>query len=69
MNSRNIGEQIIQWACMSPILKICENAGLKGKVILSHFENDDPYYGFDALNENFGNMIEMGVIDPAKVVI
>lgn len=37
--------------------------------MISHFETDDPYYGFDALNENFGNMMEMGIIDPAKVVI
>ena len=51
LNDRNIGHQIIKKACRSPLLKICENAGLKGKVILTHFDSTDPYYGFDALHE------------------
>ena len=47
---------------------IAENAGLEGAVILDKVKNsDDVNFGFNAATEEFGDMIESGVVDPTKV--
>ena len=49
-------------------MQIAANAGLEGAVILNNVYNSDrANYGFDAANDQYGDMIEMGIIDPTKV--
>ena len=61
------GAQIILKALESPLFHIVGNAGLEGAVIINNVREAEPGVGFDALNENYVNMIEAGIIDPVKV--
>jgi chaperonin GroEL len=62
------GAQIIAKALCSPIKQIAFNAGLEGSVILEKVQNSrTPNFGFDAANEKYCDMIEAGIVDPAKV--
>ncbi len=61
------GVQIIMKALEEPIRQIAENAGLEGSVIVEKVKSGKKGEGFDALNERFVNMIEAGIVDPAKV--
>ena len=62
------GRNIVQEALRAPIKAIAENAGLEGAVVLSQVENGEGNYGFNAATEEYGDMIDYGVIDPTKVV-
>ena len=59
--------QIILKALEAPLFHISANAGLEGSVIINKVRESEPGVGFDALNENYVNMIEAGIIDPVKV--
>ena len=62
------GAAIIAKALRAPIMQIAANAGLEGAVILNNVYNSDKTsYGFDAANDVYGDMLEMGIIDPTKV--
>ncbi|MCR4435186.1 MAG: chaperonin GroEL [Clostridiales bacterium] len=61
------GIQIILRALEEPIRQIAANAGLEGSVIIEKIKNSEVGIGFDALNETYTNMIEAGIVDPAKV--
>jgi len=62
------GAAIIAKALKAPIMQIAANAGLEGAVILNKvYENDCATYGFDAANDQYGDMIELGIVDPTKV--
>ncbi len=61
------GIQIILRALEEPVRQIAANAGLEGSVIVDKIKNSDVGIGFDALNEKYVNMIESGIVDPAKV--
>ena len=62
------GVQIVLKALEEPVKQIAANAGLEGSVIVEKLkESDQPTYGFDALNEKYVDMIESGIVDPAKV--
>jgi chaperonin GroEL len=61
------GIQIVVSAVEAPIRMIADNAGLSGEVILDGVKKGEGDWGFDAEAERFGNMIEMGIVDPAKV--
>ena len=62
------GAAIIAKALRAPIMQIAANAGLEGAVILNNVYNSDKTsYGFDAANGVYGDMLEMGIIDPTKV--
>jgi chaperonin GroEL len=61
------GAQIIAKALEEPIRQIAANAGLEGSVILEKVSNSKPGIGFDALHEQYVDMIEAGIVDPAKV--
>jgi chaperonin GroEL len=63
------GISIVFRAIEAPARQIVENAGLEGAIIVGKLlEAKDPNYGFDAQTETYVNMIEAGIIDPAKVV-
>ena len=62
------GASIIAKALRTPIMQIAANAGLEGAVILDKvYGSDEASYGFDAAAEQYGNMIQLGIIDPTKV--
>ena len=62
------GASIIAKALRAPIMQIAANAGLEGAVILDKvYGSDEASYGFDAAAEQYGNMIQLGIIDPTKV--
>ena len=61
------GANIILKALEAPVRRIAENAGVEGSVIVNTIKAENPGYGYDALNEAYVNMIEAGILDPAKV--
>jgi chaperonin GroEL len=64
-----IGWKIVTKAMQEPIKQIALNSGLDGSEIMAFITADDDYrIGYDFLNNQLGNLIELGVIDPAKVV-
>ena len=64
-----LGVQLIQNIVEMPLRKIAENAGLDGAVVANRIrKDDDANFGYDALNDKYGDMFKFGVVDPAKVV-
>ena len=61
------GAEIILKALEAPLYHIAANAGLEGAVIINKVRESETGTGFDALNEEYVNMIEAGILDPAKV--
>ena len=61
------GAQIILKALESPLYHIVSNAGLEGSVIINQVRESKPGIGFDALKEVYTDMVESGILDPAKV--
>ncbi|HAB14515.1 MAG TPA: chaperonin GroEL, partial [Planctomycetaceae bacterium] len=63
------GAQLILDVLSMPVRTISENAGQDGAVVASRIlKSKQVNYGYDALNDKYGDMIEFGVIDPTKVV-
>ncbi len=64
-----LGVQLVKNVLSMPLRKIAENSGLDGAVVANRvLKSEDPNFGYDALNEKYGDMFEFGVVDPAKVV-
>lgn len=61
------GANIILKALEAPLYQIAKNAGLEGAVIVNKVRESEPGTGFDAYNEKYVNMVEQGILDPAKV--
>ena len=62
-----IGAQIILKALEAPLFHIAYNAGLEGAVIINKVRESEVGIGFDAYKEEYVNMIDAGILDPAKV--
>ncbi|MDP2764087.1 MAG: TCP-1/cpn60 chaperonin family protein, partial [Brevundimonas sp.] len=63
------GIAIIRRAIQAPIRQIVENAGVEGSIVVGKvLENKSDTFGFNAQTEEYVDMIQAGVIDPAKVV-
>ena len=62
-----IGAQIILKALEAPLFHIAYNAGLEGAVIINKVRESEVGTGFDAYKEEYVNMIDAGILDPAKV--
>ena len=64
------GVKIIEKALTYPIKQICTNAGVSGEVIINQILSNHtiPNYGYDAKTNTFDNLIDKGIIDPAKTV-
>jgi len=63
------GIAIIRRAIQAPIRQISENAGVEGSIVVGKvLENSSRTFGFNAQTEEYGDLVQMGVIDPAKVV-
>jgi chaperonin GroEL len=66
---QNAGIAIVRRALQAPLRQIAENAGVEGSIVVGKvMENASPSYGFNAQTEEYVDMIQAGVIDPAKVV-
>ena len=63
-----IGVRLLRQAMESPLRQIVENAGLEGSVIVEDVRNASKNVGFDASAQRMGDMFDLGIIDPAKVV-
>ena len=64
-----IGARILRDALSLPLKTIASNSGENGSLAAAEgLESEDAAFGFDALNKKYGNMIEMGILDPLKVV-
>ncbi len=61
------GARIILKALEAPLFHIAANAGLEGSVIINKVRESEVGVGFDALNEEYVNMVDAGILDPAKV--
>ena len=61
------GANIILKALEAPLRRIAENAGLEGSVISDKVRSEEPGFGFNALTEEYVNMVDNGILDPAKV--
>ena len=61
------GAQIVLKALESPLFQIAANAGLEGAVIINKVRESEVGIGFDALKEEYVNMVDAGILDPAKV--
>ena len=61
------GAYVILKALEAPLFHIAANAGLEGAVIINKVRESEIGTGFDALNEKYVNMVENGILDPAKV--
>ena len=66
---QDAGVAIVRRALQAPIRQISENAGVEGSIVVGKvLENGDAAFGFNAQTEEYGDLVKMGVIDPAKVV-
>ena len=62
------GAAIVVKALKAPIMQIAANAGVEGAVILNNVSSSENVnYGYDAANGSYGDMIELGIVDPTKV--
>ncbi|MEI3265663.1 MAG: TCP-1/cpn60 chaperonin family protein [Frisingicoccus sp.] len=61
------GANVVLKALEAPLFHIAANAGLEGAVIINKVKESQVGIGYDALKEEYVNMLEAGIIDPAKV--
>ncbi|SFR14528.1 chaperonin GroEL [Desulfoscipio geothermicus] len=62
-----VGVDIVRRALEEPLRQIAGNAGVEGSVVVEKVKTVDPGVGFNALTGEYVNMIESGIVDPAKV--
>jgi chaperonin GroEL len=68
---KKTGAEIVRKALTAPIQQIANNAGVDGAVVVNNIlteKNAKNTYGYDALNDTYGDMIDKGIVDPTKVV-
>jgi chaperonin GroEL len=68
-DDQKTGVEIVRKAISSPARQIATNAGADGSVVVGKILEKDQYaYGYDAQNDEYGNLVTKGIIDPTKVV-
>jgi chaperonin GroEL len=68
-DDQSAGIAIVKRALQAPIRQIAENAGTEGSIVVGRvLEAKSSNFGYDAQNDEYGDLIEKGIIDPAKVV-
>jgi chaperonin GroEL len=66
---QDAGINIVRRALQAPIRQIAENAGVEGSIVVGKVMDErSGAFGYDAQSDEYGDMIEKGIIDPAKVV-
>jgi len=66
-HDQSVGIDIVLRAIEAPLRSIVENAGGEASVVVNEIANGATNYGFDASNATYGDMLEMGIVDPTKV--
>ena len=68
-SDQDAGIGIVRRALESPLRQIAENSGVDAAIVAGKVrESSDPNFGFNAQSEEYGDMFQFGIIDPAKVV-
>ena len=67
-DERQFGVSILRSAIEAPLRQISANAGIDGSIVINKVLEGEGSYGYNAATGEYGDLIEMGVIDPAKVV-
>jgi chaperonin GroEL len=68
-DDQEAGISIVRKALQAPIRQIAENAGVEGSIVVGKvLDQKSPSYGYDAQNDEYVDLIQKGIIDPAKVV-
>ncbi len=69
-DDQNAGIAIVRRALQAPIRQIAENAGVEGSIVVGKVleKAAGSAFGYDAQNDEYGDLFEKGIIDPAKVV-
>ena len=66
-DSQEAGIKIVLRAVEEPLRQITANAGVEPSVVVNNVAAGKGNYGYNAANETYGDMVEMGVLDPTKV--
>jgi chaperonin GroEL len=66
-SDQSVGVDIVLRAIEAPLRAIVENAGGKPDVVVNAVAAGQDNYGFNAASDNYGDMLEMGIVDPTKV--
>ena len=66
-DDQNVGINILRKALEEPLRQIVSNSGNDASVILNEVANGKGNYGYNAATDEYGDMVEMGIIDPTKV--
>jgi chaperonin GroEL len=65
---QKVGAEILKRALEEPLRQLVRNAGLEGSVVVEHLSRDDrDNWGFDVMSEDYVDLVQAGIIDPAKV--
>jgi chaperonin GroEL len=68
-DDQRVGVEIVRRALQAPARQIATNAGMDGSIVVGRLiDQNDVNYGFDAQTGEFGDLVQAGIIDPAKVV-
>jgi chaperonin GroEL len=68
-DDQRVGVEIVRRALQAPTRQIATNAGMDGSIVVGKLiDQNDVNYGFDAQTGEFGDLVQAGIIDPAKVV-
>ena len=66
-DDQNVGINILKKALEEPLRQIVSNAGNDASVVLNEVANGKGNYGYNAATNEYGDLVEMGIIDPTKV--
>ena len=64
---QQIGVNIVRRALEEPLRQIANNAGMEGSIVVQKVKEGDGAFGFNARTEEYGDLLQMGVLDPTKV--
>lgn len=66
-DDQNVGINILRRAIEAPLRQIVANAGDEPSVVINAVKNGEGNFGYNAASGEYGDMLEMGILDPAKV--
>ncbi len=66
-DDQNVGIRVALRAMQEPLRQIAANAGHEPSVVVNNVSEGDEFYGFNAADGTYGNMLQAGILDPAKV--
>ena len=66
-HDQQFGVNVIKRALEEPIRQIAANAGIEGSIVVEKVKNGEGSFGYDASEDQYGDMVKFGIIDPTKV--